>query len=101
MRERVIEALQRLCGFDLDFDPQDAKRLYELNIERLTGDFNAAIEEDRKSRECCKQEREACAKTCEDLAERHDGMGINDSNYQYVVTSAKRCAELIRARSES
>jgi len=47
--------------------------------------IEAAIEEDRKSRECCKQEREACARIA-DHAE-HPEYGI--------------IAKEIRARSES
>lgn len=45
VEERVIEALKRLRGFDFNLDPQEAKKLYELNIQRLTEDFTAVIED--------------------------------------------------------
>lgn len=44
VRERAIEALKRLKGFDLNLEPEEVKRLYELNIRSLVEDF-AAVEE--------------------------------------------------------
>jgi regulator of replication initiation timing len=42
VRERAIEALKQLKGFDLNLDPEEAKKLYELNIRSLAEDFTAA-----------------------------------------------------------
>jgi hypothetical protein len=55
-----------------------------------------AIEEDRKTRECCKAEREACAQIAEEQADEQD-RGANVPE-RWMAQEIER---LIRARSES
>lgn len=44
IRERAIEALKRLKGWDMGLEPEEAKRLYKINIDSLVEDF-AALKE--------------------------------------------------------
>jgi hypothetical protein len=69
-----------------------------LDIEQA---ITAAIEEDRKTRECCKQEREACAMMVQEVYERELKIFANLKEY----TDAPHCIledlmNAIRARSE-
>jgi hypothetical protein len=53
--------------------------------------ISQAVEEDRASRECCKQEREACGKIGDYLAEHTDS---DDRREAYI-----RMTRMIRGRS--
>lgn len=61
----------------------------------IMSDIEAAIEEDRKTRDCCKAEREACAGIADEVAAflRDNKLsGLGDVEYVALV---------IRARSDS
>jgi hypothetical protein len=92
-RERAGLFIDQHCA-TMDYDRRE-KAFYAVwnLLEEVT---KAAIEEDRKSRECCKQEREACAMIAHeeldierDFAESRSGEDVAE----YIEAR-------IRARSE-
>jgi hypothetical protein len=78
-------ALSILGGLRLDIQPA-----IEHMVDGVEQAINAAIDQDRASRECCKAERKAC----EQIAE-----GVLRSAWVDIPT-AQSILEKIRARSE-
>jgi hypothetical protein len=62
-RERAIELTETIDNAGWGCLPLEAITIIKQAI-------TAAIEEDRKSRECCKQEREACVKLSASIADK-------------------------------
>jgi hypothetical protein len=67
----------------------------ESSLRIIEQNFVEVVEEDRASRECCKQEREECAQILDDWAE------INTKyDREYEAQILRVAAASIRARSE-
>lgn len=94
-RERAIELTETIDNAGWGCLPLEAIAIIKQAI-------TAAIEEDRKTRECCKQEREACAVMVQEVYERELKIFANLKEY----TDAPHCIledlmNEIRARSDS
>jgi hypothetical protein len=100
-RERAIELIETIDNAGWGRLPLEAITIIKQAI-------NSAIEEERKSRECCKHEREVCAKLGDEEAGYHAGemerLRRNDLAVvieEKAMKTAKEITRKIRARSES
>lgn len=92
INERAGTFIQEYCA-TMSYDLRESA--YQGLSSLLVAVINAAIEEDRASRECCKAELQACLTIAKNIKETHESL-----NRDHGAHAAFLIEHLIRVRLE-